>query len=91
MRNPIKYFPQFLRIEMDDLQDDLEYLIKTAKSDYEAGKITERVFLENQTLFKNELMGVMDFNNFLVTHTSRPIIAELDSQMVFFLKRLCLL
>lgn len=66
MRNKVKYYPEILRIEMKDLKDDLDWMIEKTEADFKSGKITERVCMENKTVFKNELVGVKDFNRLLV-------------------------
>jgi hypothetical protein len=61
MRNKTKYYIAFLRIELEDLQEDLELLIARCESNFKEERITERVFRENVALFRNELMGLNDF------------------------------
>ena len=56
-----KHYLQILRIELEDLREDLELLIDECNKRYEKEAITEHVFLANLALFKNELLGVDEF------------------------------
>jgi hypothetical protein len=60
-----KYFLAILRIEMDDLTEDLQQLIHKCKEDFAAEQITERVYRENLALYNNEMMGIADFNHLI--------------------------
>ena len=62
MRDKKKHFLEILRIELTDLREDLNILIQNCKEDFCCRKITEHVFLENTTLFQNELLGVEEFS-----------------------------
>ena len=62
MRDKKKHFLEILRIELTDLREDLNILIQNCEEDFCCGKITEHVFLENKTLFQNELLGVEEFS-----------------------------
>ena len=84
MRNPQKYFPRILLVEMTDLEEDLELLIREAKKDFESGRITERVYRENRTLYKNEIMGVRDFCNLLV-ETNYADFNTLDDMITYYI------
>ena len=66
MKNPKKHFPRILRIEMEDLKEDLEDMIQKTREDFESGRISERVHKENTQLFKNEIIGVIEFSNIIV-------------------------
>ena len=61
MRQQRKHYLQILRIELEDLKEDLELLIEECKQSRESERITDHVFLANLTLFKNELLGVDEF------------------------------
>ena len=61
MRQIKKHYLEILRIELEDLREDLQLLIDECQRNRENGKITDYVFLENVTLFKNELLGVDEF------------------------------
>jgi len=54
-----------LRVELEDLQEDIETLIKQTTKEREAGNLTNYVFLENLALFRNELLGVDAFGTIL--------------------------
>ena len=54
-----------LRIELEDLHEDIEGLIRHATEERESGHLTNYVFMENLALFKNELLGVDAFDRIL--------------------------
>ncbi len=65
MRDEKRYFLKILQIEMEDLKEDLDYLIKKSFEDRMHAKITERVHLENVTLFQNEQLGIKEFKELI--------------------------
>lgn len=54
-----------LKIELEDLKTDIELLIKKCCEDKEEDNISNYVFLENLTLFNNEILGVNAFNDII--------------------------
>lgn len=58
MNKPVKAYLAILKVEMDDLEEDLKLLIEQAQERYEKGEITNYVYLENLAVFKQELFGV---------------------------------
>jgi len=70
MRDKKRHFLDFMHIECQDLREDIEFLIEEAKQKYDSDKITERVFLENTTLFENELLGIEEFLGILLATDS---------------------
>ena len=73
-----------LRLELDDLHEDIEALIRQTTKERESGNLTNYVFLENLALFKNELLGVDAFGKIL-EQTDPHAFATLD-EMVDHLK-----
>jgi len=67
MRNKKKYFQEIMRVELQDLQEDIEDLVETNRKKYKDQKITQRVYLENETLYKNELLGIEEFKTLLLS------------------------
>jgi hypothetical protein len=65
MKRRKKHYLEIMRIELDDLKEDIELMIKKCQQDHKNWKITERVFLENVTLFKNEILGIDKFSSIL--------------------------
>lgn len=65
MKRRKKHYLEIMRIELVDLKEDIELMITKCHQDQENGKITERVLLENVTLFKNEIMGIEKFSSIL--------------------------
>ena len=61
MRQSKKHYLEILKIEVEDLREDLELMIEECRKNYQTEKITEHVFLANLTLFKNELLGLDEF------------------------------
>jgi hypothetical protein len=62
MRYKKKHFIDFMQIELQDLREDLMYLKEENQRKLDQKIITERVFLENQSLYENELVGIDEFN-----------------------------
>lgn len=58
MNKPIKAYMAILKVELDDLEEDLKLLMEQAQERYEKGEITNYVYLENLAVFKQELFGV---------------------------------
>lgn len=71
MLNIIKNFIAILKIEIEDLQADLELLISENQNKRAAGKITDYVYLENDALYRHELQA---------THTFQQILNNVDYQ-----------
>lgn len=65
MRQSKKYFLKIMKIELEDLKDDLKLMINSCEKRKENGELTEHVYLANCTLFQNELIGLNDFMNIL--------------------------
>ena len=60
-----KRFLQILRIELDDLRDDIDEMITQHQQVKDAGKISEHVYLENLSVFRNELLGIGTFDRII--------------------------
>ncbi len=58
-------FIKILQIEIEDLNIDIEELIQQCSRDNESGNLTNYVFWENLTVFKNELLGLKAFDKIL--------------------------
>lgn len=54
-----------LRLELKDLQEDIEVLIEQCTKARDEGSVTNYVFMENLALFRNELLGVDVFGKVL--------------------------
>ena len=65
MRRINEFYISILRIELKDLQEDIEVLIEKCTEERERGNLTNYVFMENLALFKNELLGVDAFGRIL--------------------------
>lgn len=53
-----KKYLKILRIEIEDLQDDIGGLIAECKKEVETGILSNYVFLQNLTIFKKELLSL---------------------------------
>jgi len=67
-----------LKIEMADLQGDIQILIDECTKAKEEGGVTNYVFMENLALFKNELLGVDTFEK-VIEDTNPASFRTLDS------------
>jgi hypothetical protein len=61
MREFKKYYLQILRIELADLEEDLELLIDECDLARKDKKITEHVWQGNRILYENEKLGIREF------------------------------
>lgn len=66
MKNKNKFFQEIMRLELQDLQEDIDELLQGNREKYENNKITQRVFMENEALYKNELIGLEIFKTLLL-------------------------
>ena len=80
MREIKKYYLKILRIEIEDLMEDIEFLIEESKKERESELLSNYVFWENITIFKNELSGVNSF--FKVLDETDPDQFETLDEMV---------
>ena len=58
MNNKTRKYLEILKIELEDLIEDLEFSEKVTAKRHEDHEITEYVFLENLSLLKKEVLGV---------------------------------
>ena len=62
MKEPGPKYLKILKIELEDLVEDINVLLSVCDQRKQSGEITNYVFLENATVLKNEISGI---NNFL--------------------------
>jgi hypothetical protein len=86
MRQSKKHYLQILKIEVEDLREDLELMIEECRKSYQMEKITEHVFLANLTLFRNELLGLEEFSR-IVDTTECDSFETLETMMDYLRKR----
>ena len=60
-----KKYLAILKLELEDLHEDIETVIQQTTKERESGSLTNNVFMENLALFKNELLGVDAFGRIL--------------------------
>ena len=58
MREYKKKYLKILRIEIEDLQEDIGDLIEESKKESETGTLSQYVFLENLVIFRKELLSL---------------------------------
>ena len=94
MRQNKKYFLKIMKIELEDLKEDLIMMIKCCEERKAKGELTDHVYLANNALFQNELVGINDFvlilNNIDIEifQDLDTLIASLKSQFKEQIKRL---
>lgn len=57
----VNKFFRILKLELLDMQDDLETVILSAEKKRDAGEYTEYVLRENTALYRNEINALADF------------------------------
>jgi hypothetical protein len=65
MRDVKKYFLRLLKVEMEDLYEDIQTLVDECKHKCTGDRPTEHVPLANLTTFQKELIGVGKFNQLI--------------------------
>jgi hypothetical protein len=55
MKNKIKNYLAIFQLEIEDLEEDIQYLIQKGDDRKKNGSLTNYVFLENQAILKNEI------------------------------------
>ena len=61
MHNKTVAFLEILKVELQDLDEDIKILIEEYKEKHSRDEISNYVFLENLAVLKNELFGVEGF------------------------------
>jgi hypothetical protein len=54
-------FLTILLIELDDLEQDIQMLIKNSEEEHDGHKLTNYVFIQNAALMHEELFGIKSF------------------------------
>jgi len=85
MRKRNKHFLQILEVEMEDLQEDLNDMIAICREQLNKGKITERVYMSNTSLFQNEKLGIVEFVH--IVQTTIPDNFESLEELISYLKK----
>ncbi len=57
----VQKFFKILKLELLDLQDDLDSLIVAAEKKYASGQYTDYVLRENTALYRSEINALIDF------------------------------
>lgn len=81
MKNQLRNFIEILKLELDDLQEDIHTLKKICAHKLKDGLITNYVHMENTALYDNELHAIISFRNIL-TETNTENFDSLDQLML---------
>jgi hypothetical protein len=84
MREIKKNYLKILRIEIEDLKADIEFLIRESGKERESEQLSNYVFWENLTVFRNELSGVNSF--FRVLDETDPDRFETLDEMIMYIQ-----
>ena len=85
MREVKRNYIKILKLELEDLEIDIEKLIENCEEACKTSDLSANVFLENLALFKNELLAVNIFEKMLDTLDIEQF-ASLD-ELVQFIKK----
>lgn len=77
MRDIKRYYLRMLRVELDDLKDDIDLLIDEYTRLHDSEQLSNYVFYENLTVIRKELLGV-DFFCRVLDETDPDRFATLD-------------
>ncbi|RKY77718.1 hypothetical protein DRQ07_08395 [candidate division KSB1 bacterium] len=80
-----KHFLKILHVELEDLKEDINDMLSLCREQYESKSITERVYMENASLFQNEIMGIDEFVR--QTKQTLPENFETLDELVQYLKK----
>jgi len=84
MKKIQKNYLKILDIEIDDLEEDIQFLIKQVQEKRADGKITNYVAMENQAVFKNEIHALKAFRK-IVSNTNHENFTELGDLKTYLL------
>jgi len=93
MKNKLRSFQEIMRVELQDLRDDIEDLLDSNRKKFEEQKISQHVYMENEALYKNELIGIEEFSQLLLSKKSSEFknlsefIQTLKEEFHFLLKQ----
>ena len=65
MKDLKRKYIKVLKIELEDLNEDINMYMEKIIQDKDCGEITNYVFMENLALLKNEIIGIEAVNNYL--------------------------
>jgi len=65
MKAKIKNYLTIINLEMEDLEEDIKFLINEAQKKKSNGGLTNYVFLENQAVLKNEIHALECFKKII--------------------------
>ncbi|MFO7888817.1 MAG: hypothetical protein R6V04_00600 [bacterium] len=67
MKYKIRSFQVIMRVELQDLKEDIEDLLDNNRKKFQEQKISQRVYMENEALYQNELIGIEEFSELLLS------------------------
>ena len=65
MKQKIRNYITIINLEMEDLEEDIKFLIGEAQKKRNNGGLTNHVFLENQAVLKNEIHALEAFKKII--------------------------
>ncbi len=65
MKHKIENYLAIMNLEIDDLEEDINYLIEQGQKKKINGTLTKYVFLENQAILKNEIHALECFKKII--------------------------
>lgn len=65
MKHQVRNYLAIIELEMEDLEEDIKYLIDQARKKKSNGTLTNYVFLENQAILKNEIHALECFKKII--------------------------
>ncbi|HUX21989.1 MAG TPA: hypothetical protein VMW69_12180 [Spirochaetia bacterium] len=60
MKDLCRKFLRLLRVELEDLKEDLDLFMEVMSARHDSGEITDYVYNENLAVLRNEVMGLHD-------------------------------
>ncbi len=85
MKHILKNYLRIMSIELDDLREDIKFLIGECKLKRDEDKITNYVYLENIALYNNELHALDAFEK-IIARTEAGEFGTLE-ELIDFLKK----
>lgn len=74
MKNQVRNFLEIMKLELEDLAEDIQILKEECEQRNKTGQITNYVYMENRALYENELHAIKSFRRMItaVDHHQFP-------------------
>ena len=63
MKHKMERYLKILKIELEDLENDIAFSEELLRQKHDEHKITDYVFMENLSTFRSELLGIKEMEN----------------------------